>query len=736
MIAGFRHIVAAAMVLLVSAVFPAAASAQRVALVAAEFSSRALDVQAQLSRAGLTDVTFIDVSTGPAPTLTDLLQYDAVFTWSDLPYSDPGPLGNALADYVDQGGGVVQAVFSYSTNIGGRWSTDGYAPFTSAPFQQQSGMTLVPSLAHPILTGVASLDGGVFGFHHVDVTTQGCGTVVARWSNGQPLVGVRRGPNGGRIVGLNMFPPSSNSHPSFWNAATDGHVLMANSLRYVAESEAPRPISDGPAIALVAADETTDLEGVECQLQDLNLFSSVDIVDARSTTPTTASLLQYDAVLTWADVPYGNAIGVGDTLADYVDQGGAVVQAAYGGGALAGRWRDGGYQPFSEAPVTPAGGLSLVQNVPGHVLFAGVPGFTAPTGSYHHSPVALDSATSVIASWSDGEPMIGVGANPTRRIVGFNLAPAFGDGRLSANTLLFAANHWPTADAGADATVEATSSSGVSFTLNATATDVDGDSLSYTWSGAISASTPSITIDVPPPTAPGKTQAHTVTLTVSDGKGGEATDSVTLTVTDTAAPVLSGMPTDIVTVDATSSAGAEVTYGPVTAIDAVDGATPVVCAPSGMFPIGDTLVTCSSSDSRDNTTSGSFTVRVTDLSVPGHMQGKGFLRSSGKRHDFMFEVSETAAGVEAVTFSLKVRGEGELTATSVNFVVFAGKTVLFRGTGSWNEIPGVAYEVYAVDGGRTGRKDDYLRITASAPSGAVITVEGMVNGTAIRSPRH
>jgi hypothetical protein len=331
--------------------------------------------------------------------------------------------------------------------------------------------------------------------------------------------------------------------------------------------------------------------------------------------------------------------------------------------------------------------------------------------------------------------MIGVGSDPARRIVGLNLEPASSDARLVANALLFAANHWPTADAGADATIEATSSTGVSFAVNATATDVDGDSLTYTWSGAVSASGPSITIDVPPPTAPGKTQAHTVTLTVSDGNGGEATDSVTLTVTDTTAPVLSGVPADVVIVEAASAAGAEVTYGPVTAIDAVDGAMPVVCMPSGMFPIGDTVVTCSSSDSRENATSASFTVRVTDPSVPGSMHGKGSVRDETGHYDFRFDVEETAARVEEGTLNLKVKGEGEFTATSVNFVLFSENTVLFRGTGLWNGVPGFAYEAYAIDSGTKGNDDDFIRITISTPAGGATNAEGLVGGTVIRTDR-
>jgi hypothetical protein len=98
MTAGSRLLVGAAVAVLLLAGVPAVASAQRVAIVAAETPREMLDVRAQLIRAGLTDVTTIDASTGPTPTLDTLRQFDAVFTWSDYPYADPDGLGNVLAE--------------------------------------------------------------------------------------------------------------------------------------------------------------------------------------------------------------------------------------------------------------------------------------------------------------------------------------------------------------------------------------------------------------------------------------------------------------------------------------------------------------------------------------------------------------------------------------------------------------------------------------------------------------
>jgi len=102
-----------------------------------------------------------------------------------------------------------------------------------------------------------------------------------------------------------------------------------------------------------------------------------------------------------------------------------------------------------------------------------------------------------------------------------------------------------------------------------------------------------------------------VSCTVTDVAGYTATDSFTITVVDTTAPVLS-LPT-IAPAVATSAAGRVVTYT-TSALDVVDGATAVTCAPvsGSTFPIATTTVTCTTSDTRGNTSTGSFAVSVTN----------------------------------------------------------------------------------------------------------------------------
>jgi hypothetical protein len=103
----------------------------------------------------------------------------------------------------------------------------------------------------------------------------------------------------------------------------------------------------------------------------------------------------------------------------------------------------------------------------------------------------------------------------------------------------------------------------------------------------------------------------TVACAVEDSGGLTDTGSFVVTVVDTTAPDLTGLPGDI-SVVATSAAGAVVTWPLPTATDAVDAAPVVSCLPASgsTFPIGTTTVGCSATDASGNATSSEFAVRV------------------------------------------------------------------------------------------------------------------------------
>lgn len=96
-------------------------------------------------------------------------------------------------------------------------------------------------------------------------------------------------------------------------------------------------------------------------------------------------------------------------------------------------------------------------------------------------------------------------------------------------------NHAPTADAGADQTVNAGPDCLAAVTLTGSGYDPDDDSLTYTWTSSVGTFTGStLALSLPAGT-------YRFILTVSDGNGASASDSVLVTVLDVTPPSISAL---------------------------------------------------------------------------------------------------------------------------------------------------------------------------------------------------
>lgn len=232
-----------------------------IALLGADSPARVDEVRTNLLATGeFNTVTHIPVDS-ETPTLSELNQYDAVLVWSDRTFESYGtPLGNVLDDYIDGGGGVVVAVFAFSQ----QWRINGDFRFKISggyyALQHNSGTDyMVPNetlgeydALHPVMQGVTSFANGTSGFL-TSRTPHPDATVVAALSNGDPLV-VERSIGGVRRIDLALYPPSASTVTGSWDPSTDGALIMANSLVYVAD------VNENPT-ADAGADQIVECEG-------------------------------------------------------------------------------------------------------------------------------------------------------------------------------------------------------------------------------------------------------------------------------------------------------------------------------------------------------------------------------------------------------------------------------------------------------------------------------------------
>jgi hypothetical protein len=139
-----------------------------------------------------------------------------------------------------------------------------------------------------------------------------------------------------------------------------------------------------------------------------------------------------------------------------------------------------------------------------------------------------------------GSPAIDAGDNTVPQMAGVDLdgnaRVADGDGDGAARVDMGAyeyTNQAPVADAGADQTVTADGSCSAVVRLDGGASsDADGDPLTFTWTGpfgTVSGSTAAVSLPA---------GTHVITLTVRDGRGGSSSDTLVVTVVDTAPPAV------------------------------------------------------------------------------------------------------------------------------------------------------------------------------------------------------
>ena len=171
-------------------------------------------------------------------------------------------------------------------------------------------------------------------------------------------------------------------------------------------------------VALLGADDSSNIGDVQTYLLPFSDLALVDVVNVLSSTPSVSTLLNYDSVLVWSNSPFNDAVALGDVLADYVDLGGGVVLATfvwYGPSYdLEGRIMTD-YSPFQQAGGSLYTTADLDWYNSTHPIMNGV----SAISEYYRDNVVLTTNAELVANWSDGYPFVAVKGS----VVGITLFP-------------------------------------------------------------------------------------------------------------------------------------------------------------------------------------------------------------------------------------------------------------------------------------------------------------------------
>jgi hypothetical protein len=200
-----------------------------------------IDVTNSLRNSGVFAKVHLFNARADTPDATFLAGYHAVLVYSDYDFLDPVLLGDNLAAYHDQGGGVVVGLWAnqgedgdyYSSTLQGKFgnASNGYSLLDYSQGDASCDANTLGELVEPqspLLAGVTSLsmDDGCWSTAPV---VENRSVIVAKWNSGDPLV--LRGVRGNRtLVELNLYPVSSQVESDFWTG--DGAALLRNALKF------------------------------------------------------------------------------------------------------------------------------------------------------------------------------------------------------------------------------------------------------------------------------------------------------------------------------------------------------------------------------------------------------------------------------------------------------------------------------------------------------------------------
>ncbi|MGY6631548.1 MAG: carboxypeptidase regulatory-like domain-containing protein [Wenzhouxiangella sp.] len=205
------------------------------------------DINAELYPGDLTTVTG-----------ADLAGYDVAVTTNNNQWAAAGAdvsVGNALADFVDDGGKVVLFNFAFDWfgfELAGRYIAEEYGPFNLSTADATGTVTMnILETDHPIFEGVTSLESGTI---RINVTPQDDAELIAEWSDGQALIAFND-----YAVGFNAM--YSDNGADAWTGDLD--IMAYNAVMFLASGGADADwLGFDPAEGSVSAGGSTEVDVV------------------------------------------------------------------------------------------------------------------------------------------------------------------------------------------------------------------------------------------------------------------------------------------------------------------------------------------------------------------------------------------------------------------------------------------------------------------------------------------
>jgi hypothetical protein len=181
--------------------------------------------------AAMPEIAVIDEFKGceGTPTAAFLEGYDMVVSQSDSEYENNSLYGDALANYVDSGGVVVQYAYDnwdggeVSNGPTGRFASGGYEPFIPGPNPNELTTLGTFDTSSPLMQGVTKLEAEF----NTDPTLAPGATLVAKWADGRDAIAYK-----GRVVSISAYTGDQNpGEPDEWSG--DFGRLTVNAVHWL-----------------------------------------------------------------------------------------------------------------------------------------------------------------------------------------------------------------------------------------------------------------------------------------------------------------------------------------------------------------------------------------------------------------------------------------------------------------------------------------------------------------------